>query len=478
MDILVSYEHDIRRNGDILSDIAGYCGNCRHAVTSQKTQRFAVKSIFLFVVFVLLAFLASVSYFGFYMFYVPKISHVRPVYMQYQKDASPTALINFTPGHNFLTADQAYDVTIDLHVPNSERNVKLGNFMVYLELNSAKKNNETVQRSSRSAILHKQSNLLRSISTIWRLPTLLLGWAKEDQMLHVKMLENMIEDPDKPISDAYITIDEPFIETYEVKIRLDAHFKGLRYFMYYHPYVTGTTFTVIFLFWECLFCFVAWKMLVTWWQTQFPGALENRPRIAAKRNDGINGDDESQNGDGVPIEEDWETVRHDDGEIDASEDKENTTEAESESERSHIGVSNVDTQLNTPTSPEASYTTESYTTEDDDQSVVSGHSGIVGSRIPGIDDDDSIGYDDGQGSITPTTRSRRTSTSNLSLSNAVTDDDDDYERQERPIVGTSTSRVPTTGSRPYNRRVTTPGAGVGGGADSDTNVGNNNGPFN
>ncbi|CAG8507769.1 6847_t:CDS:10 [Ambispora leptoticha] len=426
-----------------------YFSRFTDAATSQKTQRVAVKSIFFGVVAFILVSIASFSYLGFYMLYVPKISHVKPVHLQYQKAAFPTALVNFTSGYNFLTADQAYDVTIDLHVPNSERNVKLGNFMIFLELNSAKKNNETVHRSSRSTILHKQSELLRVMSTIWRLPPLLLGWTKEDQMLHVKMFENMIEDLDRPISHAYVTIDEPLLETYEVKIRLDAHFKGLRYFMYYHPYITGSTFTAIFLFWEFLFCIVAWKMLVSWWQTNFPETLKNRPKNTGKRNNGNNGDNDSQNGDAATIDEEglgggWETIKREDG-SGTSEDKENASEAESESDVPRV-ASNVATRPNIPTSPE---TTESYTTEDDDQGVLSAHSqdDIGGSRIPETDGD-SIDYDDGQGSVTPTTR-------------------------KRPIIGTSTSRVPTTGSHLYNRRV--PGAGVSGGGDSDTNVGNNTG---
>ncbi|CAJ0878051.1 10855_t:CDS:2 [Entrophospora sp. SA101] len=60
---------------------------------------------------------------------------------------------------------------------------------------------------------------------------LLFGFSKEEQNLHVVMLENMVESSEAPITHAIITISNENLEVYIAKIRLDAYFQGLRSFV-------------------------------------------------------------------------------------------------------------------------------------------------------------------------------------------------------------------------------------------------------
>ncbi|KAG9290468.1 hypothetical protein G9A89_002443 [Geosiphon pyriformis] len=451
-----------------------YVSRFTHALTSPKTQRVAVKSIFVAIVAVTLVSVAFISYLGFYWLYVPKIYHVKPVYLQYHQDTLPTAMINFTTsGSRFLTAGQAYDVTVDLYVPTSQKNIELGNFMIRLQLNSEQANNETVQNERRPCILTYQSPLLRVFYTLWRLIPLILGYAKEDQLLVVKMVENMIEDPNKRVSHGYITLSDPRLETYDVKIRFDAHFRGLRYFMYYYPVATATTFISLFLFWELLFSFVAWRNLVALWQNQLPSPIpeqfqDDTPKVATGE------DDESQNGEVADAEDEglggtWETIRHE-SEIRGA-DGGSTTGADSEFEGSRHGsvISDPNPQRDIPRSrqssepAEAIYTTESYVSEDDIQSVRSRRTqdDLASIAAETNSEDDNLGSDDG--SPTPTTmRSRRTSASAASLTT-----DEEYEGEAGLTAATSSSRAIASGSRPYSRR-------VGKGDDSDSHVDDSN----
>ncbi|CAG8745881.1 36263_t:CDS:2, partial [Racocetra persica] len=132
----------------------------------------------------------------------------------YSTGKYPTSEVDFSEGGQYsqiLTPGQAYDVSIDLHVPASDRNIGLGNFMISLALWSSA-TNDTVITSSRPCILTYQSNLLRVFSTMWRLIPLLAGFTKEDQRLEVIMIENMIENFDAPITKAFIGVHNPELE--------------------------------------------------------------------------------------------------------------------------------------------------------------------------------------------------------------------------------------------------------------------------
>ncbi|RHZ81024.1 hypothetical protein Glove_126g30 [Diversispora epigaea] len=283
------------------------------ALTSKKTQRAAVKSIFIGFVTVTLLAIALFSYLGFYMLYIPKIAHVRPIYLQYDKVPNLiTAEIDFVEGGKYrsiLTAEQSYDISIDLYVPVSETNIELGNFMMHLVLTDL--GNQTVIESYRPCILSYQSNLLRKVSTIWKLVPLVLGFIKEDQRLKISMIENMIESSENPVTKAFLSISNKQLNTYNAQIRLDAHFRGLRYFMYYHQFSTAFAFISLFLFWEIFASVLAWRLLVSWLQNNMQDFNVPIKNISPIENVGGSGIDTS-NGQDKQEEEDEEEDEDDD----------------------------------------------------------------------------------------------------------------------------------------------------------------------
>ncbi|CAJ0752973.1 9786_t:CDS:10 [Entrophospora sp. SA101] len=190
--------------------------------SAQKAQRITIKSIFIFVA---VATLVKMGLKNVYMLFYVMIN---------SQDKLIHSMIDFTENglySDFLSADQAYDISIDLDVPESDRNIDLGNFMINLELKS--KDNNTIQSSGRPCILTYKSKLLRITSTIWKLIPLVLGFVKEDQKLKVVMFENFIENGDSPMTHAYLTIPDKNPEVYNANIQLDAHFRGLRYSFQY-----------------------------------------------------------------------------------------------------------------------------------------------------------------------------------------------------------------------------------------------------
>ncbi|ORX96423.1 DUF1226-domain-containing protein [Basidiobolus meristosporus CBS 931.73] len=259
--------------------------------SSPKTQRFLVKAIVSSVVFLGLLATAVFAYGSFYMIHIPKVAHDAPVFLQYSQESSQlTAEVLFTDYKptQFLRYGQGYDVVFDLHVPTSEQNTALvfdsrvGNFMVQVELQNAQ--GETLHKSARSAILKYQSPLLRFMCTIWKAVPLLLNLVDESQTISVKMIERVVENYDNPITHASVTISSPKLQIYSAMLRLDARFEGLRYFMYYWSTTTAVVFVILFFLWEVVFSFIAWKVLVSWWnqRTRF---LEEPQVVPTKMED-------------------------------------------------------------------------------------------------------------------------------------------------------------------------------------------------
>ncbi|KAF9581750.1 Berardinelli-Seip congenital lipodystrophy 2 (seipin) [Lunasporangiospora selenospora] len=162
----------------------------------------------------------------------------------------------------FLRADQAYDISVNLHVPTSEKNVAIGNFMVVVTL--MREDGKAVVTSSRPTILTYQSLPLRLMRTAWKAVPLVLEWSKEDQVLKVPLIENFVEDAANPVTRAYVEISTPELQVYRSSIHIDAHFHGLRYFMYYYKLSTALVFMSVFIFWEIVFSVVTWQVLANW----------------------------------------------------------------------------------------------------------------------------------------------------------------------------------------------------------------------
>ncbi|KAF9949554.1 Berardinelli-Seip congenital lipodystrophy 2 (seipin) [Mortierella alpina] len=259
----------------ILGLLEPYVQQLTQWLTSSALHRKIVKVIIAFAVFVLLIGISFAAYLSFYWLYIPQRGHVGQVHLQYGKPTvpgvigeGPKAEVDFTRGGRygqFLRADQAYDISVNLLVPASKRNVEIGNFMVVVTLLRA--DGRVVRSSSRPAILTYQSTPLKLMRTAWKAVPLVLDWSKEDQIIKVPLIENFVEDSLNPVTKALVSISTPELQVYRSTIHIDAHFQGLRYFMYYWKGTTALVFMGVFVFWEIIFSIITWQVLAGWFGT-------------------------------------------------------------------------------------------------------------------------------------------------------------------------------------------------------------------
>lgn len=164
-----------------------------------------------------------------------------------------------------LTSQQAYDVTIFLHLPRTTNNLGAGNFMIDLALLAPSKSSSleaipsslsgfnssasTLARSRRPAILTQNSEIVSTASTFVALPWYVLGWKKESEVLQVSMFEGVeftkgsanVPDKLKVILEA-----DQKMQFYEAGVRIVARFGGLRWLLYHHRILSFILFTTTF----------------------------------------------------------------------------------------------------------------------------------------------------------------------------------------------------------------------------------------
>ncbi|KAG0315225.1 hypothetical protein BG000_005258, partial [Podila horticola] len=125
-------------------------------VTSPATKRRVVQALVACTVFGLLVSLALFAYLVFYWVYIPQSGHVGQIHFQYGLPThggvtpGPYAYVEFpksllSPG--FLRGGQGYDISVDLAVPSSAKNLDIGNFMVTVKLFS--NHGDIIAKSSR-----------------------------------------------------------------------------------------------------------------------------------------------------------------------------------------------------------------------------------------------------------------------------------------------------------------------------------------
>ncbi|KAG0301447.1 hypothetical protein BGZ98_008349 [Dissophora globulifera] len=219
-------------------------------LTSSALKRKIINVFVGLFVLLLIVGVSVVAYLSFYWVYIPQRGHVGQIHLQYDKPTVP-GVIGHGPSAEFLRADQAYDISVNLHLPTSERNVEIGNFMVVVTLLRA--DGQTVMTSSRPAILTYQSLPVKLMRTAWKAVPLVLDWSKEVQVLKVPLVENFVEDAANPVTRAYIEISTPYLQVY---------------FMYYYKVSTALVFISVFIFWEIVFSVVTWQMLAGWFGSE------------------------------------------------------------------------------------------------------------------------------------------------------------------------------------------------------------------
>ncbi|XP_047481852.1 seipin-like isoform X2 [Penaeus chinensis] len=181
-------------------------------------------------------------YTSFYFTYMPQESITWPIHFQYNacEDrpgicTNPEAIISVTdPARGSLLArGQKYRVVVDLEMPESTTNQKLGMFLVSMDMRSH--GGETLRQASRSTMLRFKSSLLQTISTMAFAPFFLYGVQEEKQMVTVELFSQYEEDPVTPLSEVYVRLVTKHVELYGAQLRIHAVFSGLRYLMYHYP---------------------------------------------------------------------------------------------------------------------------------------------------------------------------------------------------------------------------------------------------
>ncbi|KAI8882325.1 DUF1226-domain-containing protein [Backusella circina FSU 941] len=224
-------------------------------------QRAVVKTAMMGMTISWILMTSLVAYVTFYRYYVPPIAHVHPIWFQYASRETlvgPHAWMDLSTMMPPLRHEQTYDVSIQLHVPTSNINFDIGNFMVDLKLQTS--NGTTIVESSRPTILRYQSQMQRVIRVFTNVLPLLVGVADESQKLRIKLVEDYMESKHHPISQVAISISDPNIQIYDAKLQIIASFRGLRYYMYFYYISTGFTFVTSFAIIEFIFAAIAWKV--------------------------------------------------------------------------------------------------------------------------------------------------------------------------------------------------------------------------
>eukprot|EP01135_Chromosphaera_perkinsii_P000668 Nk52_evm35s147 gene=Nk52_evmTU35s147 len=215
----------------------------------------------------------------------------------------PRANVRLTEADSLLRSGVHYDISLTFDLPESPANRDLGVFMIEMtlygrrgakidtrgrgstsgeplrqdggsvEFTQPDVDNDDMavirklviparQTSRRPAMLRYRSQLLQTLETLILSPFLLVlspaGLWEEKQQLRVFMFNEMLDNEEDHITHAKVELSKPLLELYGAHVHVDAHFKGLRYFMYWWPMVTG------FVISTGIGCNIAIIMLAIW----------------------------------------------------------------------------------------------------------------------------------------------------------------------------------------------------------------------
>ncbi|ORX62677.1 DUF1226-domain-containing protein [Hesseltinella vesiculosa] len=233
-------------------------------VFAPKAQRTMIKSAIIMVVLGWIFLTSITAYLTFYQQYVPRTAHHEPIFFQYghvqsRQSVEPNSFVDLAHGGAKppLRHEQAYDVFVQLHVPTSDINFNLGNFMIHTELLT--QDDTVLAQSSRPAILRYQSQSQRILHVMAKAIPLLVGLMEESQVVSVPLIEGYMEHKSNPVMKAFVSISDPNVQIYDAQLSIQADFRGLRYYMYHRRIPTAITFILLFMAIELLFTYMAWR---------------------------------------------------------------------------------------------------------------------------------------------------------------------------------------------------------------------------
>uniref|UniRef100_A0A182RYB7 Seipin n=1 Tax=Anopheles funestus TaxID=62324 RepID=A0A182RYB7_ANOFN len=203
-------------------------------------------------------------YLYFYYSYMPSVLHVKDVHLNIRDCPDnaidckpyPTANVALTNHHRFLMVGQPYKIILNLEMPESEQNGKIGMFTVcgtvkdygYMEIGT----------SCRMSMLHYKSNLLKTILTFVFAPLLIFGYREEKQLVTVELFSNFLDDSNHPATNIDITIHCRDIQLYSAQLQVVANFTGLRYLMFNWPVLSAVIGITSNLFFILIVCVLSW----------------------------------------------------------------------------------------------------------------------------------------------------------------------------------------------------------------------------
>ncbi|XP_069738438.1 seipin isoform X2 [Phaenicophaeus curvirostris] len=187
---------------------------------------------------------AALLYAAFHCAYVPASALWRPLRMRFRTDCDPpgpeicsfpTANVSLLGPNRekVLFPGQIYRLVLELEVPESPVNRALGMFMVSITIYDA--DGRPLTSAARSAMLHYRSRLLRTLDTVAFAALFLTGFAEQKQTLEIELSAAFREDPFAPAVGAEVRIESRRLQLYGARLRLHAHFSGLRYLLFHFP---------------------------------------------------------------------------------------------------------------------------------------------------------------------------------------------------------------------------------------------------
>lgn len=199
-------------------------------------EKVVTYSVRFWMIFVLASTAAVCAYLMVYRVVVPDASHVVPIHFAFDDGVPPVADVAL--GEPIMAPGHTYSISLQLEMPESAPNCDAGNFMVELSVHGAAPN-ATLAAARRPTILRFRSRLVHSMWTVAFLPLLLLGRAEERQTLSVPLLE-LFDNPRKgPAVRARVRLSKPGLQLYSARLRVDAVFRGLSYYMHTHRVATA-----------------------------------------------------------------------------------------------------------------------------------------------------------------------------------------------------------------------------------------------
>lgn len=222
----------------LFNQYLGYRKKTGEGINSAKEIIYKVAIILVFLTAIL--WLSIFNYIVFYHMYMPNITHQRTVHFQFKPCEEtmgicsfPYAYVQLTRKSSILMSGQLYRIRLILEMPESNVNKDLGMFMVCTQMRA--KGGVLVSSSCRSTMLRYRSKLHEYIRTAVMAPLLMSDVVEEKQTIQVDLFTEFDDDPNQPVTDAYVELQSRYVQVYGGQLHIEAHFTGLRYLMYNWP---------------------------------------------------------------------------------------------------------------------------------------------------------------------------------------------------------------------------------------------------